>query len=154
MYTSMAQNASERTTVDVKREISEQLLEIAGSPAYDGGTDRVTQLSNDSELRAFLDRVFEEVAVMLADNHSVANDGRHMPTGVGDYESAKEVLAEDNVADIDVVQNGWHSPTVRVWLNNAPAWANDSDRIEFKFSEHRPHYNGNVAHAVIDVRQS
>lgn len=120
--------------------------------------ERQTRLSGEEstdERQAFLRQAFRTIVGILAENR-LADRMRYQSVGspqADDYRAVDEVLAEENIRDIDVRQNGWHSPTIRVWLSgDVPRWANTAARKEFRFSVEQENYNGDPAHAVLDVR--
>lgn len=141
-----------RTTVEAKRDIAERLLTLAGEPRYEGGQPRVPTLADDDDLRAFLERAFEEMAVHLADNRATAESRGFSGSELRDYEAVDDLL--EQLDDIDVRGNGWHDPVVRLWFTgDVPVWANDAWTGSFRYSVDREHYNGDRAHAKFDSRK-
>ena len=131
----------EKNTVQWQRDLRDDLLEHA-------------DVRDDDEQSAFLERALEVTVEHLAENHLEHDGGVRLGSPKpANYEAVAELL-EGNVESVDVRANGsYHAPKVTVWLKeHPPLWANTATRKEFKFSQHREHYNGEPTLAVIDVR--
>jgi len=79
--------------------------------------------ANHSGLQGFVDAALSEVAESLEANRK---DAEKM--GIDASETVEEVLAPENVREIDVRARPLENPKVTVWLADCPTWANTADK--------------------------
>lgn len=94
------------------------------------------------------------VLTALAEIHSKIENQRDEARSMGmlndDAPNTNEVLAPDNVRDIDVRCLPLENPRITVWLRDCPAWANNAGN-DHCWPQGINAYNGKV-HYVWDVR--